>query len=380
MSTPARDKTLTNDILVVDDEADIRLLIEGVLNDEGLSVRKAGNSDETFAAIRQRRPNLVILDIWLQGSKKDGMEILKEIRADYPDLPVIMISGHGNIQTAVEAIRIGAYDFIEKPFKTDRLIILVQNALDAARLRRENRELRFRAGGDIELIGKSTAVNQVRQIIERVAPTGSRVMILGPMGGGKEIAARVLHGQSKRASGPFIAVNCAVANADQLEIELFGSETTGPIGQGSRKTGVFEQAHGGSLYLDEIGDMPLETQGKIVRVLAGTGLHPRRRQYAGRGRCPRRGQSSSSDLQADLALGKIRQDLYYRLSVVPIKIPALVDRRDDIPHLANHFLARASEVSGTPARVCWARTPWLPCRPIAGPATCGSCATRWNGC
>src|ERR1700733_2393408 len=200
MASASKDKNLTSDILVVDDEADIRVLIKGILNDEGLMVREAGNSDETFNAIKQRKPNLVILDIWLQGSKKDGMEILKDLRSEYPDLPVIMISGHGNIETAVAAIKIGAYDFIEKPFKTDRLILQVQHALDTARLKREYQELKFRAGGDSELVGKSAAINQVRQIIERVAQTGSRVMVHGPSGCGKETVARVLHGRSRRAN------------------------------------------------------------------------------------------------------------------------------------------------------------------------------------
>ncbi|HEU0118134.1 MAG TPA: sigma-54 dependent transcriptional regulator, partial [Alphaproteobacteria bacterium] len=256
---------MTNDILVVDDEADIRLLIKGILNDEGLMVREAGNADETLKAIAFRRPNLVILDIWLNNSTMDGMQLLQHIRKEYPDMPVIMISGHGNIDTAVAAIKIGAYDFIEKPFKADRLILQVQHALDAARLRRENEELKFRAGGDNELIGKSTPVNQVRQIIERVAPTGSRVLITGPSGAGKEIVARVLHSQSRRASGAFVVINCASMQPDLLEIELFGTEH--PVNGGGRKVGVFEQAHGGTLYLDEISDMPPETQSKIVRVL-----------------------------------------------------------------------------------------------------------------
>jgi len=348
MATSIKEKNLTNDILVVDDEADIRLLIKGILNDEGLSVREAGNADETMKAITARRPNLVILDIWLQGSTMDGMEILKTLRRDYPDVPVIMISGHGNIQTAVEAIKIGAYDFIEKPFKADRLIIQVEHALDAARLKRENRELKFRAGADVELIGKSAAINQVRQIVERVAPTGSRVMITGPSGVGKEIIARVLHSQSRRPDSPFIVINCATTQPEQLEQELFGTEQAM---QGvARKVGVFEQAHGGTLYLDEVGDMPPETQSKIVRVLQEQIFN----RVGGNTRVEvdvRVIASSSGDLQTELQLGKIRQDLYYRLSVVPIKIPALSERREDIPLLANHFLARAAEVSGMPGRV-----------------------------
>ncbi len=347
MASSIKDKSLSNDILVVDDETDIRLLIKGILNDEGLMVREAGNSDETLKAIALRKPNLVILDIWLNNSTMDGMEILKHIRKEYPDTPVIMISGHGNIQTAVEAIKIGAYDFIEKPFKSDRLILQVQHALDAARLRRENLELKTRVGGENDLIGKSPEINQIRQIIERVAPTGSRVMISGPSGVGKEIVARVLHKNSRRANGSFVAINCATMQPEQLEIELFGTEYG--INGGARKVGVFEQAHGGTLYLDEISDMPNETQGKIVRVLqeqvftrvgGNTRVEVDVRVIA----------SSSSDLQAEVQIGRVRQDLYYRLSVVPIKIPALCDRREDIPLLVEHFLARASEVSGIAVR------------------------------
>ncbi len=348
MVATVKDKSLTNDILVVDDEADIRLLIKGILNDEGLHVREAANADETLKAIAARRPNLVILDIWLTNSTMDGMQILQYIRKEFPDMPVIMISGHGNIETAVSAIKLGAYDFIEKPFKSDRLILQVQHALDAARLRRENQELRFRAGGDMDLIGKTAAINQVRQVIERVAPTGSRVMIMGNSGVGKEIVARVLHSRSRRAEGPFVVVNCATMQPDQLEIELFGTENG--VGGGSRKVGVFEQAHGGTLYLDEVGDMPPETQGKIVRVLQEQVFN----RVGGNTRVEvdvRVIASSSGDLQAEIAEGKVRQDLYYRLSVVPIRIPPLTERREDIPYLANHFLARAAETSGMPLRV-----------------------------
>ncbi|MDD4615715.1 MAG: response regulator, partial [Alphaproteobacteria bacterium] len=217
MSLPIKDKGLTSDILVVDDETDIRALIKGILNDEGLSVREAANADETLRTISARRPTLIILDIWLSGSSMDGMQILQHVCKEYPGLPVIMISGHGNIDTAVSAIKIGAYDFIEKPFKADRLILQVRHALDAARLKRENQELKFRANADYEIIGKSSAINQVRQIVERVSPTGSRVLISGPSGCGKETVARVLHAQSKRAEGPFVIINCATMVADQLE-------------------------------------------------------------------------------------------------------------------------------------------------------------------
>jgi two-component system, NtrC family, nitrogen regulation response regulator NtrX len=348
MAPPIKDKGLTSDILVVDDEMDIRALIKGILNDEGLSVREAANADETLKALATRKPSIVILDIWLSGSSMDGMQILQHIRRDYPDTPVIMISGHGNIDTAVSAIKMGAYDFIEKPFKSDRLILQVQHAIDAARLKRENQELKFRAGADNEIIGKSSAINQVRQIIERVAPTGSRVLISGPSGSGKEVIARTLHRQSRRAEEPFVVINCAMMAPEQLETELFGTEH-GIAGGGNRKIGVFEQAHGGTLYLDEVGDMPVETQSKIVRILQEQVFT----RVGGTTRVEvdvRVIASSSGDLQMEMQAGTIRQDLYYRLSVVPIKIPALAERREDIPAIAHHFLARAAEVSGTALR------------------------------
>ena len=347
MSSNTKDKSLTNDILIVDDEADIGLLIEGILNDEGYRTRKATSAEKALAEIMVRRPNLVILDIWLQGSGMDGLQLLDRIVRDNPDIPVIMISGHGNIETAVAAIKRGAYDFIEKPFKADRLVLQIRHALDTARLKRENMALKALAGTESEMIGKSTAISQVRQIIDRVAPTGSRVMIVGPSGSGKEIVARALHERSKRAGGPFIIINCAVLRPDQIEMELFGVE--GDASGNGRKVGLFERAHGGTLYLDEIGDMPLETQGKIVRVLQEQVFT----RVGGTTRVEvdvRVVASSNQDLQAQLQAGRIRQDLYYRLSVVPIIIPPLSDRREDIPLLSQHFLNRAAETSGLAPR------------------------------
>lgn len=347
MSSSNKDKNLTNDILIVDDEADIGILIEGILNDEGLKTRKATSAEKALAEIMVRRPNLVILDIWLQGSGMDGLQLLDRIVHDLPDVPVIMISGHGNIETAVAAIKRGAYDFIEKPFKADRLVLQVRHALDTARLKRENQDLKVRAGTETEMIGKSSAMTQVRQLIDRVAPTGSRVMIVGPSGSGKEVVARALHERSKRAQGPFVVINCAVLRPDLIEMELFGVE--GDSSGVGRKVGLFEQAHGGTLYLDEVGDMPLETQGKIVRVLQEQVFT----RVGGVTRVEvdvRVVASSNQDLQAQLQAGKIRQDLYYRLSVVPIVIPSLADRREDIPYLSQYFLTRAAEASGLSSR------------------------------
>lgn len=338
-----KDKNLMHDILIVDDEADIGLLVEGILNDEGLQTRKATSAEKALIEITARRPSLVILDIWLQGSGMDGLQLLDRLVQEHPTVPVIMISGHGNIETAVGAIKRGAYDFIEKPFKADRLVLQVHHALDRARLKRENDDLKVRAGSDIELVGKSTAISQVRQIVDRVAPTGSRVMIIGPSGAGKEVVARCIHAASTRNKGPFIVVNCAVLSSEKIEDELFGAE--GDASGKGRKIGLFEQAHGGTLYLDEVGDMPVETQGKIVRFLQEQSF----KRVGGTSTVKvdvRVVASSNDDLQAKLESGAIRQDLYYRLSVVPVELPPLVDRREDIPQLAQYFLSRSAEAAG----------------------------------
>ncbi|HVJ33502.1 MAG TPA: sigma-54 dependent transcriptional regulator [Terriglobia bacterium] len=339
---------MARDILIVDDEADIRLLIAGILGDEGYQTREAADSDMALALLHQRQPSLIILDIWLQNSALDGMGLLPVIKADWPDVPVIMISGHGNIETAVNAIRHGAYDFIEKPFKADRLLLIIERALESARLRRENQELRVRVGGDLDLIGNSAAIQQLRQAIDRVAPTGSRVLFSGPPGSGKEVAARVLHRRSKRATAPFVVVNCATMHPDRLEIELFGVEK-GADGFEAGKIGFLEQAHGGTLLLDEVADMPLETQGKIVRALQDQTFE----RVGGKTRVEvdvRVIASTSKDLQSEMAAGRFRQDLFYRLNVVPMRLPPLKERRDDIVDLLEHFMARAAEVSGLPPR------------------------------
>ncbi|HTT81263.1 MAG TPA: sigma-54 dependent transcriptional regulator [Stellaceae bacterium] len=333
---------MAHDILIVDDEADIRMLIGGVLRDEDYATREAADSDETLAAIQARQPTLVILDIWLQGSALDGIEILRRLRAEMPSVPVVMISGHGTIETAVEAIKMGAYDFIEKPFKADRLLLVVARAIEAAQLRRENAELRLRAGGDLDLVGVSPAVNQLRQQIERVAPTGSRVMITGAPGSGKEVVGRLLHARSRRADGPFVAVNCATMRPDRLELELFGCEASND--GAPRKIGTFERAHGGTLFLDEVADMPLETQGKIVRALQEQTFE----RVGGSRRVAvdvRVVASTNRELAAEIAGGRFREDLFYRLNVVPIRVPPLRERREDIPLLARHFMARGADAA-----------------------------------
>jgi len=340
---------MARDILIVDDEADIRMLIGGILSDEGYQTRAAGDAASALAAMRARQPNLVILDVWLEGSEYDGIDLLKVLREEHPLVPVVMISGHGNIETAVAAIQEGAYDFIEKPFKADRLLLVVERAIEAAQLRRENAELRLRAGGQGELIGISPAINAVRQAIERVAPTGSRVFIAGPPGTGKEVVARLLHARSRRANGPFVVLNCATMSPDRMETELFGTEPGSNGPDTPRRIGVLEQAHGGTLFLDEVADMPLQTQGKIVRVLQEQSFL----RVGGTQRVEvdvRVIASSNRDLVQAMGQGNFREDLYYRLNVVPIVVPPLRQRREDIPLLSKHFLKVAAEMAGLPAR------------------------------
>jgi two-component system nitrogen regulation response regulator NtrX len=339
---------MAHDILVVDDEADIRMLICGVLEDEGYETRQAGNSSEALAAIRSRLPSLLVLDIWLQGSELDGIEILRMARQEAPNLAVVMISGHGTIETAVAAIKMGAYDFIEKPFKSDRLLLVVERAIQAARLKRENEELRLRAGGDEELVGNSHAIAQLRQQVEKAAPTKSRVMISGAPGSGKEVVARLLHRRSRRSDAPFVVLNCAMLRPDHLEIELFGAAAGAEGPDSPRKIGLFEEAHSGTLFLDEVADMPLETQGKIVR-----GLQEQTFERLGGSRVEvdvRVMASTNRDLAAEVSAGRFREDLYYRLAVVPIRVPALRERREDIPMLARHFMRRAAEAARLMAR------------------------------
>ena len=337
------------DIFIVDDEADIRISLSGILSDEGYVSREGANSDAALEPIQRNEPSLVILDIWLENSALNGLELLEHIRTHYPLLPVVMISGHGNIETAVSAIRQGAYDFIEKPFTADRLLMVVSRAIEAGRLRRENQELRLRFGQETDLVGKASAINIMRAAIEKVAPTGSRVLITGPAGSGKELAARLLHNRSRRAQGPFVVMNAARMAPDTIELELFGAEAgaTGP--ESSRKVGIFEQAHQGTLFIDEAADMPLETQGRILRVLQEQTFS--RLGGAEQIRVDVRVISGSSlDLSDEIAEGRFREDLYHRLAVVPIRVPPLSERRQDIPVLAYYFMERMAQSSGLPER------------------------------
>jgi len=333
------------DILIIDDEADIRDLVGGILEDEGFAVRGAGDADGALNALRGRRPDLIILDVWLQGSRMDGIELLSVIQGIDDTIPVIVISGHGTIETAVAAIRRGAYDFIEKPFKADRLLLVVQRALENASLRREVEGLRIRAFAGDELIGESPIMHALRTAIDRVANTNSRVLISGPAGSGKEVIARVLHAASSRSAGPFVAINAAGIDPDRMESELFGEEADGR----PTKIGVFERAHNGTLLLDEVGDMPPDTQSKILRVL----VDQRFRRLGGATDVQvsvRVVSSTSRDLREAISEGRFREDLYHRLNVVPLRAPPLADRREDIPVLAAHFMQRVAGANGAVPR------------------------------
>jgi two-component system nitrogen regulation response regulator NtrX len=338
---------MSADILIVDDEVDIRDLVAGILEDEGHRARTAGSSDEALATIEARRPNLVFLDIWLQGSRLDGLQVLEIIKQQHPDLPVVMISGHGNIETAVSAIKLGAYDFIEKPFKADRLVLVADRALEASRLKREVRDLKTRSIQASRIAGRSGVMNQLRQTVERVAPTNARVLITGAPGSGKELTARTLHGLSARSNSPFVVINAATITPDNMESELFGIEA----GEGRvRRVGALEEAHGGTLYIDEIADMPRETQNRILRVLVEQNFQ----RVGGSTRVHvdvRIVSSSSRDLASEIAANRLREDLFHRLSVVPIRVPSLSERREDVPELIEFFMEQISSATGLPRRV-----------------------------
>ena len=324
------------DVLIVEDEDDIRTMIGGILEDDGYEVRLTAKSDEAITALRSRKPSLMILDVWLKGSSMDGIELLDSIKKSHPNMPIIIISGHGTVETAVSAIRKGAYDYIVKPFKADKLLVTCKRALENARLKSENEELKGRSFHDIALVGSSSHVVQLKQKIMKIAATNSRVLISGQSGSGKELIARLLHENSLRAKGPFKAVNAASIIPERVEEELFGVEDDdGNL----NKIGLLERAHNGTLYLDEVADMPIETQGKLLRLL----VEQRFRRLGGKHDVQvdvRVITSSSRDLFKEVNLGHFREDLFHRLNVMPLEAPPLKERREDIPELVEHFITQ----------------------------------------
>ena len=337
-------------ILIVDDEKDIRELVGDILREEGFAVRLAANSDECMAQINTDAPSLLILDIWLKDSRMDGIDILKSVRRDNPDIPVVIISGHGNIEIAVAAIKQGAYDFIEKPFNIDQLMVVVTRAMETSRLRRENADLRKREVTSSDMLGNSAAVKGLKAQLDKVTKTNSRVMLTGPSGAGKETAARYIHANSNRAGAPFLAVSSATVEPERMEEVLFGREVGGRDGGGRGvERGALEEAHGGVIYFNEVADMPLVTQGKILRVL--TDQQFTRVGGTDKVRVDLRVISSTTrDLRSEIAAGRFRQELFDRLNVVPIAVPPLADRREDIPELTRHFIAQLNRAQGLPLR------------------------------
>ena len=339
---------MASDILIVDDEADICELVAGLLQDEGYATRTARDSDAALNEIKSRRPNLVFLDIWLQGSRLDGLQLLDSVKEQHPDMPVVMISGHGNIETAVAAIKRGAYDFIEKPFKADRLVLVADRALETSRLKREVKELKALTPVPISMVGRSPSINQLRQSVEKIAPTNSRIMIVGPVGRRQgACGARICMGCRRAPSGPFVVINAAAITPELMEVELFGVEQTN--GTQQRKVGALEEAHGGTLFIDEIADMPRETQNKILRVLVDQTFQ----RVGGSTKVAvdvRIVSSTSRNIEAEIAAGRFREDLYHRLSVVPIRVPPLAERREDIPDLVDYFMDQISQTTGLPKR------------------------------
>jgi two-component system nitrogen regulation response regulator NtrX len=338
---------MASDILVVDDEIDIRNLIGGILEDEGYEVRTAADSDETLAAIGARRPQLVFLDIWLQGSKMDGLQLLDTIHSTHPNLPIVMISGHGNIETAVSAIKRGAYEYIEKPLKADRLLLTAAKALENSKLKREVESLRTKSGEYQDLIGGSAVMNQLRGTIEKVAPTNTRIMVIGPSGSGKELVARTIHNKSLRANGPFVVVNSATITPDRLDETLFGIEAK-PGRQGL--VGALEEAHGGTLYLNEIADTEPETQARLLRVLVEQAFT----RVGGTTKVRvnvRVISSSARDIEDEIEERRFRRDLFDRLAVHVIRVPPLAQRREDVPMLIDYFLRQTAINNGLPRRI-----------------------------
>ncbi|MBF9059375.1 response regulator [Rhodobacterales bacterium HKCCSP123] len=334
-----------SDILVVDDERDIRELICDILQDEGYSTRMAGNSDQCMAELNRAAPGLMILDIWLKDSNMDGIDILSHVKRDNPEVPVVIISGHGNIEIAVAAIKQGAYDFIEKPFNIDQLLVVIRRAMEASRLRRENAALRRQDVREAEMIGGGAAFRMMKSQLDKVTKSNGRVMLTGGPGSGKEVAARYIHAQSNRADAPFVVVSSASIQPDEMEVQLFGRESA----ERGVEQGLLEQAHGGVIYFDEVADMPLGTQSKILRVLVDQSFT--RVGGTAKVRVDLRVISSTSrDLSSEIGEGRFREELFHRLNVVPIEVPSLEDRRDDIPELARHFIAEFNREQGLPLR------------------------------
>ncbi|MEM9350028.1 MAG: sigma-54 dependent transcriptional regulator [Pseudomonadota bacterium] len=334
-----------SDILIVDDEKDIRELISDILEDEGFSTRLAANSDEAMGQINTEPPGLLILDIWLKDSRMDGIDILKAVKRNNPDIPVVIISGHGNIEIAVAAIKQGAYDFIEKPFNIDQLMVVIRRAMETSRLRRENQQLKRGDGSASDMIGEGAAFRALKSHLDKVTKSNGRVLLTGPAGAGKEIAARYIHAHSNRSDAPFVSVNSAAIEPERMEEVLFGRETA----ERGIEPGLLEQAHGGVIFFDEVADMPLGTQSKILRVLVDQSFQ--RVGGAGKVRVDVRVISSTNkNLRSLIEVGDFRQELYHRLNVVPIDVPSLEDRREDIPLLAAHFIEDFNKSQGLPNR------------------------------
>lgn len=333
-----------SDILIVDDERDIRELISDILEDEGFTTRLAGTSDEAMAQIASEPPGLLILDIWLKDSNMDGIDILKAVKREYPEVPVVIISGHGNIEIAVAAIKQGAYDFIEKPFNIDQLLVVIRRGMETSRLRRENIALKRQGSGPTEMLGDSPAFRTLLGQLDKVTKSNGRVMLSGPAGSGKELAARYIHANSNRADGPFICVGCASIEPERMEEVLFGRE-----GEDGVQPGLLEEANGGVIYFDEVADMPVGTQSKILRVLVDQTFL----RVGGSDKVQvdlRVISSTSRDLEAEISAERFRRELYHRLNVVPITVPSLEDRREDIPSLAGHFIEVLNREQGLPLR------------------------------
>ena len=334
-----------SDILIVDDERDIRELISEILIDEGYTTRLAGTSEDAMREITSQPPGLLILDIWLKDSDMDGIDILKKVKSDYPEVPVVIISGHGNIEIAVAAIKQGAYDFIEKPFNIDQLLVVIRRAMETSRLRRENITLRQKDAPVSDLIGSSTGFRELVSQLDKVAKSNSRIMLRGGSGVGKETAARYIHAQSDRAAGPFVVVGCATIEPDRMEEVLFGRES----GDQNGAQGLLEQAHGGVIYFDEVADMPLVTQSKILRVL----VDQKFQRVGGNDQIKvdlRVLSSTSCDLEVEIVERRFREELFHRLNVVPVEVPTLEERREDIPELVEHFVEHFNQTQGLNVR------------------------------